>query len=121
MDELPALARGRRISQSEHSYSSALPERPVRTRPPFSSRGAVLMSIQNTAPSRPSALHLARRSREFIRGYRTQVLGIVTLALVLAIVGAADPLVMKYLFDALTERRVDVLPYAVLALLGVEA
>ncbi|HVX40885.1 MAG TPA: ABC transporter ATP-binding protein [Gemmatimonadaceae bacterium] len=63
---------------------------------------------------------LARRSFEFIAGHRAAVTGIVALALVLAVLGAADPLVMKTLFDALGRRDTRVLPAAVGALLGIE-
>lgn len=63
---------------------------------------------------------LARRSLEFIAGHRAAVTGIVALALVLAVLGAADPLVMKTLFDALGRRDAHVLPVAIGALLGIE-
>src|SRR3954464_4040216 len=73
-----------------------------------------------TSRRRQSALQLASRSREVIRGFRTQVVGIVTLALVLAVLGAADPLVMKYLFDALANAQTSVLPWSIVALLSIE-
>jgi ATP-binding cassette, subfamily B, bacterial len=38
----------------------------------------------------------------------------------MAVLGAADPLVMKYLVDALGERRAQALPYALAGLLGIE-
>ncbi len=63
---------------------------------------------------------LARRSLEFIAGHRAAIIGIVALALVLAILGAADPLVMKIVFDALGRRDADVLPLAIGGLLGIE-
>src|SRR5438309_1597524 len=68
----------------------------------------------------PSPIRLARRSAEFIRGRRAQVAGIAALALVIAVLGAVDPLIIKYLFDALGDRRASALPYALAALLGVE-
>jgi ATP-binding cassette subfamily B protein len=64
---------------------------------------------------------LARRAAEFVRPYKFAVLRVVVLALVLAVLGAADPLVMKWLFDALAgPRAMSVLPFAVGALLALE-
>jgi ATP-binding cassette, subfamily B, bacterial len=68
----------------------------------------------------PASLSLARRSVEFIRGVRRTVAGIVVVALVLAVLGAADPLLMKYLFDALGRRASALLPIALAGLLGIE-
>ena len=48
-----------------------------------------------------SGFLLARRSLQFVRPYRRTLSGVVSLALVLAALSALDPLLMKYLFDAL--------------------
>ena len=50
---------------------------------------------------RQTGLQLTRRSLEFVRPYRRPLAGVISLALVLAALSACDPLVMKYLFDAL--------------------
>src|SRR4051812_45205428 len=55
-------------------------------------------------PAGHSPARLALRSREFVRGFRSAIAGIVSLALSLAVLGAVDPLVMKRLFDALGQR-----------------
>jgi ATP-binding cassette subfamily B protein len=68
----------------------------------------------------PAAVRLAIRSREFVRGFRHQIVGVILVALVLAALGAADPLVMKRLFDALGQQRHGVLFSAVGALLLLE-
>ncbi len=51
-----------------------------------------------------TGFQLAKRSLQFVRPYRGTLTGVVALALVLAALSALDPLLMKYLFDAL-ERR----------------
>ena len=48
-----------------------------------------------------TGFQLARRSLQFVRPYRRTLKGVVSLALVLAALSAVDPLLMKYLFDAL--------------------
>ncbi len=51
-----------------------------------------------------SGFKLAKRSLQFVRPYRSTLAGVISLALLLAALSAVDPLLMKYLFDAL-ERR----------------
>jgi ATP-binding cassette subfamily B protein len=51
-----------------------------------------------------SGFLLAKRSLQFVRPYRSTLAGVISLALLLAALSAVDPLLMKYLFDAL-ERR----------------
>ena len=51
-----------------------------------------------------SGFLLAKRSLQFVRPYRSTLAGVISLALLLAALSAIDPLLMKYLFDAL-ERR----------------
>jgi ATP-binding cassette subfamily B protein len=51
-----------------------------------------------------SGFMLAKRSLQFVRPYRSTLAGVISLALLLAALSAVDPLLMKYLFDAL-ERR----------------
>jgi ATP-binding cassette, subfamily B, bacterial len=51
-----------------------------------------------------SGFPLAKRSLQFVRPYRSTLAGVISLALLLAALSAIDPLLMKYLFDAL-ERR----------------
>jgi ATP-binding cassette subfamily B protein len=46
-----------------------------------------------------------RRALTFAAPYRRSVIAIVILTLGLTLVNAADPLVLKYIFDALTENR----------------
>jgi ATP-binding cassette subfamily B protein len=67
-----------------------------------------------------SGRQLAWRSLEFIAPYKLSVVAIVALALILSVLGAADPLVLKYLFDSLG--RGDRLPLviALAFLLGIE-
>ena len=48
-----------------------------------------------------SGLHLAKRSIQFVRPYRSKLVGVISLALLLAALSAADPLIMKHLFDEL--------------------
>jgi ATP-binding cassette subfamily B protein len=63
---------------------------------------------------------LAWRSLEFIAPYKGAVIAIVALALVLSVVGAADPLVLKYLFDSLGRGERRPLLIALAALMGIE-
>lgn len=51
-----------------------------------------------------SGFRLAKRSLQFVRPYRSTLAGVISLAMLLAALSAVDPLLMKYLFDAL-ERR----------------
>ena len=51
-----------------------------------------------------SGFLLAKRSLQFVRPYRSTLAGVIFLAMLLAALSAVDPLLMKYLFDAL-ERR----------------
>ena len=58
------------------------------------------------APSHRNAsasgrVHLAARSLEFVRPHRRRLGAVVLLALLLAGASAADPLILKYLFDQL--------------------
>ena len=76
--------------------------------------------MQDIEPRSRAGRRLARRSLEFIAPYKTAVIGIVALALVLSIVGAADPLVLKYLFDALGRGERMPLLVSLAALLGIE-
>ena len=48
-----------------------------------------------------TGFQLARRSLQFVRPYRRKLVGVLSLALLLAALSAIDPLVMKYLFDEL--------------------
>ncbi len=48
-----------------------------------------------------SGFQLARRSLQFVLPYRRALTGVISLALLLAALSAVDPLLMKYLFDAL--------------------
>jgi len=52
-----------------------------------------------------TGFQLARRSLEFVRPYRRKLVGVLCLALLLAVLSAIDPLVMKYLFDELGRGR----------------
>src|SRR4051812_19958111 len=54
-------------------------------------------------PSAPRPL--GWRSLEFVRPHRRALIGVLVLALVMSTLSAADPLVMKYLFDALAGGR----------------
>jgi ATP-binding cassette, subfamily B, bacterial len=76
--------------------------------------------MQHIEPRSQAGRRLAWRSLEFIAPYRKAVIGIVALALVLSVVGAADPLVLKYLFDALGRGERTPLLVALAALLGIE-
>jgi ATP-binding cassette subfamily B protein len=50
-------------------------------------------------PSSSGRFHLALRSLEFVRPHRRRLSAVVALALLLAGASAADPLILKYLFD----------------------
>jgi ATP-binding cassette subfamily B protein len=76
--------------------------------------------MQHIEPRSRAGRRLAWRSLEFIAPYKTSVLGIVALALVLSVVGAADPLVLKYLFDSLGRGERTPLLISLAALLGIE-
>jgi ATP-binding cassette, subfamily B, bacterial len=76
--------------------------------------------MQHIEPRSRAGRRLAWRSLEFIAPYKTSVLGIVALALVLSVVGAADPLVLKYLFDSLGHGERTPLLVSLAALLGIE-
>jgi ATP-binding cassette subfamily B protein len=68
-----------------------------------------------------SGLQLARRSLQFVRPYRYRLVGVVTLALVLAALSAVDPLLMKYLFDELARGgSMTAFAYIMLGLAGLE-
>jgi ATP-binding cassette subfamily B protein len=62
-----------------------------------------------------------RRALEFVTPFKSAIGAIVALALVLAVTNAIDPLVMKYLFDALgrSTGRGE-LGRALLAFIGIE-
>jgi hypothetical protein len=76
--------------------------------------------MQQSEASYQSGRRLAWRSLEFIAPYKLAVAGIIGLALVLSVIGAADPLVLKYLFDALGRGERMPVVYALAALLGIE-
>jgi ATP-binding cassette subfamily B protein len=64
---------------------------------------------------------LIRRSLQFVAPYRARLAGISALALTVAMLGALQPLVLKFVFDTLTERaELRVLAVIVIALLVVE-
>jgi ATP-binding cassette subfamily B protein len=73
-----------------------------------------------TIPERYSIGSLLRRSAQFVAPYKFRVLAIVMIALVLALLGAADPLVMKYFFDSMTHGGARALPIALGALVAIE-
>jgi ATP-binding cassette subfamily B protein len=75
-------------------------------------------AIERTTP--PSPLRLAWRSLEFLAPYKLAVLGIVALALIVAVLGAADPMAMKYLVDALERGDRATLLTAIAALAAIE-
>jgi ATP-binding cassette, subfamily B, bacterial len=53
----------------------------------------------------PAPRPLGWRSFEFVRPHRRALFGVLALALVMSVLSAADPLVMKYLFDELAGGR----------------
>ena len=53
------------------------------------------------APNTGQSAALTRRALRFVAPFKSAIAGIVAVALVLAVTNALDPLVMKYLFDAL--------------------
>ena len=69
-------------------------------------------------PNRPRSA--ARRALQFISPHATSVLIVVTLALALSALGAAEPMVMKRLFDSLAARNRNPLLGALAALLAIE-
>jgi ATP-binding cassette subfamily B protein len=71
------------------------------------------------APS-ASPTRLAWRSLEFLAPYKLAVAGIVAITLVLAILGAADPMAMKVVVDALGHADRDALLGAIAALAAIE-
>jgi ATP-binding cassette subfamily B protein len=54
-------------------------------------------------PDKNPGLHLVVRSLQFVRPYRRTLVAVTGLALFLAALSAVDPLVMKYLFDQLSQ------------------
>jgi ATP-binding cassette subfamily B protein len=68
-----------------------------------------------------SSRQLGRRSLEFVRPHHRALVGVLALALVMSALSAADPLVMKYLFDELAGGR-DLPKFGIMmgALLGLE-
>lgn len=60
---------------------------------------------------RQTGLQLARRSLQFVLPYRRRLIGVISLALLLAALSAIDPLLMKYLFDELS-RGARMTPFA---------
>jgi ATP-binding cassette, subfamily B, bacterial len=69
-----------------------------------------------------TGFQLARRSLQFVYPYRHRLVGVLSLALLLAALSAIDPLLMKYLFDQLGgggDRRVFALTMVGLASLEV--
>ncbi|MFL5612047.1 MAG: ABC transporter ATP-binding protein [Gemmatimonadaceae bacterium] len=67
-----------------------------------------------------SGRRLAWRSLEFIAPHKLAVAGIIGLALLLSIIGAADPLVLKYLFDGLGHGERTPLVVSLATLLAIE-
>jgi ATP-binding cassette subfamily B protein len=65
-------------------------------------------------------MRLAWRSLEFLAPYKLAVAGIAALTLVLAILGAADPMAMKAVVDALARADRNVLLGAIAALAAIE-
>ena len=57
------------------------------------------MLSRTLMPTAAGRVHLAVRSLEFVRPHRRRLAAVVLLALVLAGASAADPLILKYLFD----------------------
>jgi ATP-binding cassette subfamily B protein len=70
--------------------------------------------------SASSPLRLAWRSLEFLAPYKLAAVGVVALTLVLAVLGAADPLAMKALVDALGRGDRNSLFGAIAALAAIE-
>jgi ATP-binding cassette subfamily B protein len=63
---------------------------------------------------------LRKYALAFIAPYWRAIGGVVLLALVVSVLGAADPLALKYLFDALADGKRSEIPAALALLLGVE-
>ncbi len=72
------------------------------------------------ASGRTSSASRASRSAEFITPHLAGVVVVVLIALSLAVIGVADPLLMKYLFDSLGAHNTHALPIGLAALLGLE-
>lgn len=72
------------------------------------------------ATARPSGRVLLQRALGFIAPYWRSITGVVLLAFVVSVLGAVDPLVLKYLFDALGAGNHSAIPLALGALLLVE-
>ena len=81
---------------------------------------ASLISTTSAHRTPPSTSSFVRRAAGFVRPYRLLVAGIVGIALVIAVLGAVDPLVMKYLFDGLAAGAPRPLALGLVALLGIE-
>lgn len=60
-----------------------------------------------------TGFQLARRSLQFVQPYRSKLVGVLSVALLLAALSAVDPLVMKYLFDELGRDR-GMTPFALI-------
>ena len=68
-----------------------------------------------------TGFQLAKRSLQFVSPYRRTLTGVVSLALLLAALSAVDPLLMKYLFDALERGSgLTALGMIMLGLVGLE-
>ncbi|HEU5304136.1 MAG TPA: ABC transporter transmembrane domain-containing protein, partial [Gemmatimonadales bacterium] len=68
-----------------------------------------------------TGFRLARRSLQFVHPYRTKLVGVLSIALLLAALSAVDPLVMKYLFDELSRGgRMTHFGFVMTGLAGVE-
>ena len=67
-------------------------------------KGHPLVRTPVTNAMQSTGFQLARRSLQFVLPYRSTLKGVLSLALLLAALSAVDPLLMKYLFDALEHR-----------------
>ncbi len=76
--------------------------------------------MSSSVSDRASSVSRASRSIEFITPHLTGVAAVVLIALTLAVVGVADPLLMKYLVDSLGARSARALPIGLGALLTLE-
>jgi ATP-binding cassette subfamily B protein len=77
-----------------------------------------LIDPMGTPPASP--LRLARRSLEFLAPYRLSVAAVTALAVLLGAIGAADPMAMKYLVDALSRGDRSALLVAIGVLFSLE-
>ncbi len=73
---------------------------------------------RQVVPARPRST--TWRAVAFVWPFRARIAGIVALALVLAVIGALDPLVIKWLFDGFAANSRRVLPLALAALVAIE-